>query len=64
MFICIHYTIKFVGTHYYETFDMVRKSSDGEQRVIGRTDNSIRIKGVDWMPNEVAEQVVISCTGK
>ena len=39
---------------------MVRESSDGEQRVIGRTDNSIRIKGVDWMPNEVAKQVVIN----
>ena len=48
----------FVGTHHYETFDMVHKSVDDEQRVIGRTDNSIRIKGVDWMPNEVAEQVV------
>ena len=56
------YTVQnvFTGTQYYETFDMVRKNSDGEQRVIGRTDNSIRIKGVDWMPNEVAEQVVYS----
>ena len=44
---------------------MVHGSVDDEEqlvgksiRVIGRTDNSIRIKGVDWMPNEVAEQVV------
>ena len=37
---------------------MVQSSVGGELRVIGRTDNSIRIKGVDWMPSEVAEQVV------
>lgn len=47
-----------VDTQFYETFDMVKQTPDGELRVIGRTDNSIRIKGVDWMPAEVATQVV------
>ena len=42
----------------YETFDMVKQTPDGVQRVIGRTDNSIRIKGVDWMSDEVAMRVV------
>lgn len=42
----------------YATYDMVKRSGDGEIRVIGRADNSIRIKGVDWMPMEIASQVV------
>lgn len=42
----------------YATYDMVKRSGDGEIHVIGRADNSIRIKGVDWMPVEIASGVV------
>ena len=48
-------------TQFYQTFDMVKQSKNGDIRVIGRVDNSIRIKGVDWMPNEVSTQVVRYC---
>ena len=37
---------------------MVKRTGDGDIRVIGRVDNSIRVKCVDWMPMEIANQVV------
>ena len=42
----------------YATYDMIKHSGDSEIHVIGRADNSIRIKGVDWMPMEITSRVV------